>query len=284
MSEYIKRNRHRVIIMGLLLISIAVWSAVFRMPDGSLHIKVFDVGQGDSIFIRTPSGYKILIDGGSNDKVLDYLGKQLPFFDKTLDLVVLTHPQSDHLAGLIEVAKRYEIKRLWVSYSENDTAQYSEWENVLGTQGLEGRVVWSGDQLIFSDNVVLQVQWPREESASDDLNTTSIVILIDYKDFEGLLTGDADNQVQPYTESTSEVEFLKVPHHGAKTALDKAFTSKLSPEISVISVGSRNRYGHPAQNTIDLLKSLGSELHRTDEDGTVEIVTDGSSWYTKIER
>lgn len=284
MSEYIKRNRHRVIIIGLLLISIVVWSAVFRMPDGNLHIKVFDVGQGDSIFIRTPAGYKILIDGGSNDKVLDHLGNQLPFFDKTLDLVVLTHPQSDHLAGLIEVAKRYEIKRLWVSYSENDTAQYSEWENVLGTQGLEGRVVWSGDQLVFSDNVVLQVQWPRIESASDDLNTTSVVILIDYNDFEGLLTGDADNQVQPYTESTLEVEFLKVPHHGAKTALDKAFTSKLSPEISVISVGSRNRYGHPAQNTIDLLRSLGSELHRTDEDGTVEIVTDGSSWYTKIER
>ena len=270
--------------MVLLLISVAVWSAVFRMPDGSLHIKVFDVGQGDSIFIRTPAGYKILIDGGSNDKVLDYLGSELPFFDKTLDLVVLTHPQSDHLAGLIEVAKRYDIKSLWVSYSENDTAQYSEWESVLETQGLEGTVVWSGDQLTFSDSVVLQVQWPREESATDDLNTTSIVVLIDYNDFEGLLTGDADNQVQPYTKSTSKIEFLKVPHHGAKTALDKTFTSKLSPEISVISVGSRNRYGHPTQNTLELLESIGSKIYRTDQNGTIEIVSDGINWYTTSER
>lgn len=284
MSEYIKGNRHRVIIVGLLLVSIAVWSAVFRMPDGNLHIKVFDVGQGDSVFIRTPAGYTILIDGGPSDKVLDHLGRQLPFFDKTLDLVVLTHPQSDHLAGLIEVAKRYEIKRLWVSYSENDTAQYSEWENVLGTQGLEGMVVWSGDQLIFSDDVVLQVQWPKVELASDDLNTTSVVILIDYNEFEGLLTGDADNQVQPYTESISEIEFLKVPHHGAKTALDEAFTSKLSPEISVVSVGSRNSYGHPAKNTLELLESIGSKVYRTDQNGTVEIVTDGINWYTTSER
>src|SRR3989337_2980014 len=124
MSEYIKVNKHKFLIVGLSFLAIGIWSVSFRLPDSKLHVKVLDVGQGDSIFIRTPSGYKILIDGGPNNKVLDHLGAELPFYDKTLDLVVLTHPEKDHLTGLIEVVKRYEIKNLWVSYGENKTAEY----------------------------------------------------------------------------------------------------------------------------------------------------------------
>ncbi len=284
MSEYIKSNRHKLLIIVLGLISIAIWSTVFKLPDGSLHIKIFDVGQGDSIFIRTASGYKILIDGGPDDKVIDHLGGELAFFDKTLDLVVLTHPQSDHITGLIEVAQRYKIKNLWTSYSENTTAEYQEWENVLDMVGLQKTTVWSGDRLIFSDGTVLEVVWPRGKTASDDLNTTSLVILLDYKEFEGFLTGDADKQVQPYASSASEIEFLKVPHHGAKNALDESYLNDLSPEISVISVGPRNQYGHPHEAALSILESIGSIILRTDQHGTVEIVSDGATWYTKTQR
>jgi competence protein ComEC len=284
MSEYIKTNRHKLVVFSLLFLSIFVWSSVFRLPDDNLHIKVLDVGQGDSVLIRTPAGYKILVDGGPSDKVLDYLGEELPFYDKTLDLVVLTHPQSDHLTGLIEVAKRYNIKNLWVNYTENTTPEYEEWENSLNEKGLQETIVWSGDRLVFSDEVVLEVIWPRGELASDDLNTASIVIMLDYRDFEGILTGDADSQVQPFTSSSSELEFLKVPHHGSKEALDETYLNELSPEISVISVSSRNKYGHPHNNLLDQLYNNESQVYRTDQNGMVEIVTNGVNWYTKTER
>ena len=108
--------------------------------------------------------------------------------------------------------------------------------------------------------------------------------MVEYKNFEGLLTGDADKKIRPYTDGTKEVEFFKVPHHGAKEALDRSFTETLSPEVSVISVGLNNRYKHPHQNSLEILVSLGSEIYRTDQNGTVEIVTDGESWYTTTDR
>src|SRR3990172_724593 len=142
MSEYIKRNQSKLIILSLAFLAIFVWSTIFKLEDGNLHLKVLDVGQGDSIFIRTPAGYKILIDGGPNDKVLDYLGAELPFYDKTLDLVVLTHPDKDHLTGLIEVVKRYEIRELWISYGENNTYEYEEWKSGLEDESIEPKLVW----------------------------------------------------------------------------------------------------------------------------------------------
>ena len=284
MSEYIKRNQSKLIILSLVFAAVFVWSTIFKLEDGNLHLKVFDVGQGDSIFIRTPSGYKILIDGGPNDKVLDHLGAELPFYDKTLDLVVLTHPQADHLTGLIDVAKTYKIKQLWISYGENTTAQYDDWTNVLDSEGIKPRLIWSGDQINFPDSTVLKVVWPKEKTSYTDLNTTSVVLYLDYKDFEALLTGDADQQVQPYAGNISNIEFLKVPHHGSKTALRPDYLTRISPEISVISVGAKNRYGHPSQILLNLFDKSKTNIYRTDQNGTVEIVTDGTSWYTTTDR
>ena len=249
-----------------------------------MSIKILDVGQGDSILIRTPGGHKILVDGGPSDKVLDYLGSELPFYDKDLDLVVLTHPDKDHLTGLIEVVKRYNVKHLWTSYGENNTAEFEAWKSVVSSEILNVQVVWSGDKMTFSDGLTLEVVSPKEQASFSDTNSSSIVILIDYKEFEGILTGDADNQVQPYTSNLGEVEFLQIPHHASKLALDEAYTKLLSPAVSVISVGSRNSYGHPAKNTLEFLQSIGSKIFRTDQNGTIEIVSDGINWYTTSER
>lgn len=284
MLKPLRRVQSKITIGLLIFLAILIWSTSLNLPDNNLHIKVLDVGEGDSIFIRTPNGSKILVDGGPNNRVLDYLGSELPFYDKTLDLVVLTHPEKDHISGLIEVAKRYRIKNLWVSYGENNTAEYEEWRSVLEKENIEPKLVWSGDKMIFPDGVELEVISPKLGDSSTSLNSTSIVLLVDYKNFEGLLTGDADKKMQPYMDSTKEVEFFKVPHHGAKEALDRSFTETLSPEVSVISVGLNNRYKHPHQNSLEILMSIGSEIYRTDQNGTVEIVTDGESWYATMDR
>lgn len=283
MSKPQRKIQSKITIGLLIFLAILIWSTLLRSPDNKLHIKVFDVGQGDSIFIRTPEGRKILIDGGPNKKVLDYLGSELPFYDKTLDLVVLTHPDKDHLSGLIEVAKRYKINNLWVSYGENDTAEYEEWKVILEEENIEARLVWSGDKMVFSDGVELEVISPKQGDSATSLNSTSVVIMIDFEDFEGILTGDGDKNIQPYDYLT-KVELLQVPHHGAKDALSESYLKKLSPEIAVISVGESNRYGHPHQNSLEMLVSIGSKIYRTDQSGTIEIVTDGESWYTATDR
>lgn len=125
--------------------------------------------------------------------------------------------------------------------------------------------------------------WPREYAAGSDVNASSIVVRVSYGEFDAVLSGDADEKSQPYTTDSRHVEVFKVPHHGAKTAINKNYLDALAPEVSIISVGAKNIYGHPSADTISLLKNIGSKVYRTDKNGTVEITSDGKSWEVKPE-
>ncbi len=253
--------------------------------DGKLHLKVYDVGQGDAIFIQTPNGYTILVDGGPNNRVLDHLGKDLGPSERKLDFVILTHPQADHLYGLIEVLRRYEVGQVLVSGVENTTELYQKWTETLKQQGLTPRLVVQGQSLKFPDGVALNFLWPTEEHpAVSDLNHASVVFRLDYGSFNAELTGDGDRQIQPFTSTESEIEVLKVPHHGSKTALNEVYLDQISPEVSIISAGEKNRYGHPNQVLLEQLEEAGSKIYRTDQQGVIEVVSDGKSWYTKPEK
>ena len=282
MSDWLGQNKVKVAFYSLIITNILVWGFYFSQPDGGLHLKIYDVGQGDSIFIRTSGGYKILIDGGPDGRVIDYLGKDLPFYSKKIDLVVLTHPQADHLTGLIQVVKRYQVENLWVSQVTNTTRGYEAWQQAIKQGKLKVTTVHQGKKLQLADGTKIAVLWPTSSVSSRDLNAHSVVLLISYGSFDALLTGDADKKAQPYTSSSSHVEVFKVPHHGSKTALNEYFVKSISPEASIISVGKKNNYGHPNENVINFLENIGSKVYRTDKNGTVEIVTDGNSWYTQV--
>lgn len=280
MGELLKRNKIQLLFFGAIIANVLVWSVYFSAPDQKMHINVFDVGQGDSILVQTRGGYTILVDGGPDGKVMSALGKKIPFYSKNIDLLVLTHPQSDHYGGLIEVIKSYQIKTLWINGESSDSKFYREFEELVLEKNIKKVVVSSGDQLLLSDNTEIKVISPKKKISTSDPNVNSIVLHISYGDFDAYLTGDADSQVQPYSSKTEPVELLKVPHHGGKNALKESFVLELSPEISVISVGARNPYGHPRADTIDILKRSGTKIFRTDKNGSVEIVSDGDSWYT----
>lgn len=284
MLEKLKQSKIKVSLYVFVVINILVWSFYFSLPDGKLHLKVLDVGQGDAIYLETPGGYRILIDGGPDSHVLKYLGDSIPFYSRKIDLLILTHPQADHLAGLVEVAKRYQIGTLWVSDSENNTKVFSRWQEVLRQKRINKIKVSSGDKIKLPDKTSILVVWPPKLIKSVDLNSTSVVILVSFGKFDALLTGDADRQFQPYTMMNAPVEVFKVPHHGSKTALNEGFVKTLSPQISIISVGEKNSYGHPNQGVINFLETIGSKVYRTDNNGTVEIVSDGNSWYTKSDK
>jgi len=281
MSEWLKANKIKLAALTLLVSNLLVWGFVFSLPDGKLHLKFYDVGQGDAIFLETATGYKILIDGGPSNQVVDYLGKDLPFYSKKLDLLISTHPESDHLTGLLEVVKRYKIKTLWINGGQMDSRVFKSWSALLKEKKLQQVVVYQGDKLVFPDKTQIEVLWPKKDFASSSVNSHAIVVQLSYGQFDAVLTGDADEKVQPYTSSTSHVEVLKVPHHGSKTALNETYLSTLSPEVSIISVGAKNPYGHPSAEAINLLKKTSSKIYRTDKNGTIEVVSNGQSWQVK---
>jgi competence protein ComEC len=284
MYEWLGQNKLRAVFYSVIVGNILIWSFFFSLPDGKLHLKIYDVGQGDAIFLRTPGGHKVLIDGGPNNKILDYLGEELPFYSKKLDLVILTHPQSDHLTGLVDVVERYQISYLWMNETKNETKLFSEWQDVLKNREATASIVRQGDRMVFPDKTEITVVWPKNDLTVSDINAHSVVVLVTYGDFDALLTGDADRQTQPYTSGSRHVEVFKVPHHGAKESFDEKFVRTISPEVSVISVGSKNSYGHPSTQAVNVLEEVGSKIYRTDKDGTIEIVSDGKSWYTNLQK
>lgn len=266
---------------ALAFANIIVWSSVSSLPDQKLHLKFYDVGQGDSALIKTVSNYKILIDGGPNDKVLSYLGADLPLYDHTIDLVIVTHPHQDHFAGIKSVIERYNVKQIWLSQMVGENKDYQALLQTIAGKKLKVGYPTFGDSIDFQDGLKLVLLHPTQNFSNSDPNLNSIVILSEMGNFKALFTGDAGEQVQPYSGEAGAVTVLKVPHHGSATALREDYLKILSPQISIISVGKKNPYGHPSPITLKELEGVKSQIFRTDKQGTIEVVSDGRSWYTK---
>jgi competence protein ComEC len=257
---------------------------IFSRPDGKLHVNFCDVGQGDAIFLQTPKGRDILIDGGPDAKVLDCLSGKMPFYDRTLELMVLTHPQADHLVGLIEVLKRFKVEKILTTSATNNTPEFEAWQKAQSSKKAEVWQAKKGQKVALEDNFEGEILWPPDLFFADEINDTSIVLKINYFDFCLLLTGDAGKPVWLNLSSSGALNrcfLLKVPHHGSKNAIDEVLLSQVAPKIAVITVGKNNHFGHPSQEVLDLLKKYGVDILRTDEKGTIEIVSDGKKWWLK---
>lgn len=266
-----------------LLVLIAMSLVTF--PDGKLHVYFFDIGQGDSIMIQTPSNYKILVDGGPNKKVLTQLGKVLPFWDKKIDLVIATNPDKDHIEGLNSVLQDYKVAKIWLSKDTNSTASFKNLLANIERFEVESDSPVVGDHIIVGDNTEIWVLWPKTPDPQvPTINEGSVVVLLKYQDFTTLLTGDAEATTQPYSGLEREVDVLKVPHHGSKEGMKTDYLATLDPEIAIISAGKNNRYGLPDQSVITQLEEVGAKIVKTYEVGNIEVVSDGKTWYTRTEK
>lgn len=280
------------VIIFISLGSIVLFES-FRLGERKLHIVFCDVGQGDAIFIKTPDNLDILVDGGPNDSVLSCLSKYMPFWDKRLELVILTHPHADHLNGLISVAKNYEIAAFATENLKNKTQGFARLMDLIeDKKNINIQYVYAGDKFRFKDGVAVEIVGPTKEflqltSPSGNIGESgefaSVETLIKYKDFSALLTGDSQAQelkqaIQSF-DSVGDIAILQVPHHGSRTGLNSEILDVLMPELAVISVG-RNSYGHPNPLILQLLKDKGIKTLRTDQNGEVEIISDGGSWGT----
>lgn len=267
---------------GLAAFAFAVWSFAFALdPKSELSIWVFDVGQGDAIFIETPERYQILIDGGPDGAVVGKLGEVMPFWDRTIDLVVLTHPHSDHVSGLIPVSERYRIGAVIESEEAYGTAEYAEWRRRVAELKIPDHAARSGITAHFGSSTVLAILAPHdsvEDKHFTNPHDGNVAAEINYGKTRVLLMGDAEIKEERDLERRHllhHVDLLKVGHHGSKTSTAEAFVTAVSPEFAAISVGRKNRYGHPAEAVLEKLEKSGSKIFRTDLDGDLEFTSDG---------
>lgn len=274
----------RLFVLGVF--AIIPWLIIFSWPDDSLRIFFFDTGQGDSIFIKTPGNYQILIDGGPSDAVLSELGKVMPFYDRNIDLVFLTHPHADHVAGLIEVLKRFEIGRVLVNEVVYETDEYKTFLETIEEKQIAKENFLQGDKINLSDGVGLISFWPKAQTSLFeilDVNKVSQVVRLDYGQFSALFTGDAElspENPELVNFDWEEVDVLKIPHQGSKGAVTKQVLEKLKLSLAVISVGP-NKFGHPDQSITELLSKQAIKILRTDKNKTIEIVSNKKEWIAK---
>lgn len=266
-----------------------------------LTVAFLNVGQGDSIFIESPNGNQMLIDGGPNREVLRELSKVMPFYDRHIDVVAITHADGDHIGGIIDVLNNYRADLFLETGVSGGSNLYKELENLVNTkkeQNLQKIIVKRGMVIDLGGGATLQILYPEKIYEGVDTNDASIVAKLNFGNESFLLTGDSPKKIENYLVSLEQKEcqgqslncpdpkglslalksnVLKAGHHGSKTSSGESFVSAVSPKYAVISAGKNNKYGHPNQETLDVLNKFGIKILRTDEQGRIIFKTDGNT-------
>jgi competence protein ComEC len=269
-------------LLGVLaFLAVVAWLALREVPDGRLHVFFLDVGQGDAIFVQTPDGRQVLIDGGPDPTaLLTELGAVMPFWDRSLDLVVLTHPDADHITGLLAVLDRYQVARILDTAPTDAAPLAAAWRERVAKSGVPRAIAQRGQRIPLGE-VMLTVLHPGARPLSGtgaDDNNNSAVLRIDYGPTSLLLTGDAEREAEADMIRAGlplQADVLKVGHHGSKASTSAPFLAAVAPRTAVIQVGAGNDYGHPAPDILKLLKAARVDVFRTDLNGRVEAVSDG---------
>jgi len=253
--------------------------------DGLAKVYMLDVGQGDSFLIQAANGRQILIDGGKNEKALVSLSKVMPRGDRTIDVVLATHPDADHIGGLPLILKRYKVGLFLTSGVQTDTEQYATLFNTLREQNTPAYYVRKGMTLSLDSQLKtdFSIIFPDRSTSNWETNTASVIGRLQVKDRSMLFTGDSPTSVEDAIAKryplAVDVDILKLAHHGSKTSTSESFLKAVTPRLALISAGINNSYGHPAPVVTDRLKALGIPTISTQKEGTVTLETDGLKWF-----
>lgn len=286
-------RRARVSATWVMLAAALVWMAVLTRGDGQLHVVFGDVGQGDSILILTPSGRQVLVDGGpGSTDATRLLGQTLPIWDRSLDIMVLSHGHTDHVTGLVDVLRRYDVERVVERETGIVNPNFLEWKQAVEQEGALVTQAEAGQVIDLGDGVFIEVLGPPKSlliGAESNVNNGSVVLRVVYKDVSFLLTGDmfaaAERELLSRLADVRST-VLKVPHHGSRTSSSPEFIERTGPSAVVISVGADNKFGHPHVETLETLRRYvrESSIFQTSEHGDIRFSTDGTTLHVKTER
>ena len=288
LPDICKRKPGIILIISLIVLTIAVYSLVVGPTDDNLHVSFLDVGQGDAILIQKGSN-QVLIDGGPSPETLNLrLGEKMAFWDRTIELVILTHPSSDHITGLVDVLDKYRVERVAFPEMECDgSGIYDQWLQILDDKKCPCTLVNKEQSIYMGEHVLLEVLNPGEApltGTSSDIDNNGLVLRLSLGDISFLFTADIMWETELeliYSRAKLDSNVLKVAHHGSDTSTTERFLKVASPDVAVISVGDDNEYGHPDGTVLDrLIKEVGAgNIYRTDKYGTVEFVTNGEKMW-----
>lgn len=283
--------------------SVLVWYQVFTFSgfgsgedsSGLLRVAFLDIGQGDAIFIETPNGNQMLIDGGPSGKILQQLSRQMSFFDNSIDVIMVTNPDRDHIGGFIEVLKKFDVSLVIEPGTVTDTQAYKNLERSIFAEKdindvpAKKIIARRGMDFLLDTDVHLRILFPDKDVSTLSTNDGSIVARLVYKNTSIMLTGDAPEKTEKYLvaleaglSATSSAhldsDILKVGHHGSRTSTSQEFLRAVTPDFAVISAGKNNSYGHPSNEVLDRLVSQSVQVLGTYIEGTVVFESDGENW------
>ncbi|OHA83636.1 MAG: hypothetical protein A2481_04135 [Candidatus Yonathbacteria bacterium RIFOXYC2_FULL_47_9] len=270
-----------IVLVFFLFANILIWTVTLRADRaGVLTVAFLDVGQGDAIYVEAPNGNQVLIDGGSSSgALLRALGQVMPFYDRSLDLVLATHPDQDHVGGLPAVFGRMKVDGVVTTENISGTGAYAAFEEAIKNERAYRVLARMGERIVLDEGVVLEVLFPDRNSRGWETNMSSIVARLSYGDNSFLLTGDSPQAIEKYLVSkkggTLHSTVLKLGHHGSRTSSSPTFLSAVSPEYAIISAGKDNKYGHPHKEVTELLSSLKIPTINTADQGTIIFRTNG---------
>ena len=281
----IVRRVARPLPIGAGLVALLLAITIASRPDGLLHLTVLDIGQGDAILIEAPDGRTTLVDGGPDPELtLRRLGANLPFFARRIDLLVLSHPHQDHVAGLVDVLDRHRIGALLHVGIPFDNPATDRLLTDAARAAIPTVLARAGQRLALGADTSATVLYPTQADAEaplpeGDINNGSVVLLLEMGGFSALLTGDAESPIETALVGRGQlgpVDVLKVGHHGSNSSTTPGFVDTIRPSVAIVSSGEGNEYGHPAPETLATLAAHpGIAVFRTDLDGDVEVITDG---------
>jgi competence protein ComEC len=280
------------IVAVLLIASVLIWTSAAWLPDGKLHVYVLDVGQGESILIRTPSGQNILIDTGPDPHIARVqLGKNLPFWDRQIDLLILTQPQADHNSGAVDLIRNYSIKNITMPPLPSNSEFTRRMDEEIHRKGLASLTLIAGEYIMLERGIRLSVLHPPVallQGTGDDINNNTSVLRLEWDKVSFLLTSDIAEDAEKYllqNRANLRSSVLKVAHHGSRGSTCDSFLAAVHPSAAVISAGEGNRFGHPHREIIDRLATQtgSNRVYNTILDGSIEFITDGKKLWCRTE-
>lgn len=272
-----------LVLLVLALLNAAVFGYLYRPQEPRLTVSFLDVGQGDAILIEGPTGIEMLIDGGKDRSVLRQLPRVMGPFDRSIDIVVATHPDADHIGGLPGVLGRYLVARFFEPGRIGDTSLYESLEGAVDSeQGITDGILRNGMRIHLGGGAYADILHPEESVAQlRETNDASIVMRVVYGETEFMLTGDAsawvEDRIVARYGSSIESDVLKAGHHGSKTSTGPMFLAAVDPGFVVVSAGKDNSYGHPHEDVVGRVRESGAVLVSTSEVGTITFLSDGKT-------
>jgi competence protein ComEC len=278
--SHFKNHLKWYFLLSLFLVSVIVWLAVLREDrNGELKFVVLDVGQGDALFIESPTGVQVLIDGGPNNTLMREISKVMPWYDRHIDILVVTNPDRDHYEGFISLLNKYSVDIFLKSGTDQESSLYQSFEQKIEQKGVKEVVALRGQIVNIGGGAYLQVLFPDREVTGLSSNDGSIVMQLVYGETKVMLQGDSTARIENYLvgldKNNLKSTILKTGHHGSKTSTTEEYVKAVDPEWAVISAGKNNTYGHPHEEVLDVLNKFNVEVLGTYDLGRITFVSDG---------